>query len=154
MADFFTSAGFAFSVSAGVPATFNQAGYEALAYTEVGGIESLGDLPSTIFQLVTFQPLKTRGVQKAKGGKNMGSQSVTGAVLPADAGQALLAVLAEDDDLAAIKMSHPDIGTFYAQALVMEFRRTPGDVNTPIKFTAPLEFSFSEDGSGFVIVAA
>lgn len=151
---FTTSAGTTISLSAAAPATFNAAGYGVLSFTEVAEVTDLGDIPSQVFELVTHQPIKTRGVEKAKGGKNLGNQTIRFALSPDDAGQALLEDAADSDNVYSIKIAHPDIGTIYAQALVMNFTRTYGDVNSPSQGSSTLEYTYSTGGVGFVLVAA
>lgn len=151
---FTTSAGTTISLSAAAPATFNEAGYEALSFTEIGEVTNLGDIPSEVFQLVTHQPIKTRGMEKAKGGKNMGNQTIQFALSASDAGQALLEAASASDNVYSVKISHPEIGDIYAQALIMSFQRTYGDVNSPSQGSAQIEYTYSTGGVGFVLVAA
>jgi hypothetical protein len=55
MTDFTTGAGATFSLSATAPGTYNQAGYEALTFTEVGKVTDFGQIPSRVYQVVSLQ---------------------------------------------------------------------------------------------------
>ena len=54
-----TSAGTVVSVSAGLPATFDAAGFAALTYTQVGKVDNAGNLGASIAP-VTFTPIEDR----------------------------------------------------------------------------------------------
>lgn len=149
---FTTSAGTTIGISAAAPATFNEAGYIALTYTPIGEVTDLGEIPSRTYELVTHQPIATRGTEKGKGGYNEGSQTITFALSAEDAGQILLEAAAASDNRYSFKISHPTIGDVYAQALVMSFTRSFGDVNSASTGTAMLEYTTSAGGVGFIIV--
>jgi hypothetical protein len=93
-----TVAGTVVSVSAGTPATFNEAGYDALTWTVIGNIEDGGE-HGREYAEVTFNPIDTRGTRKYKGSFNEGSKTLSIAYDGADAGMVLLkAALAADGD--------------------------------------------------------
>ncbi|WP_103728928.1 hypothetical protein [Novosphingobium sp. HII-3] len=147
----YTSAGTKFSVSAAAPAAYTQAGYEALAFTEVGEVSDLGDLPERVYEVVSWRNIANRGETKAKGGYTLGSQTITVGIDPDDAGQDLLDTLSRSDDPASIAFEHPSLGTIYGRALVMGGARSYGDVNTIATRQVTLEWTIvSQDNDGIV----
>ena len=89
-----TAAGSTLAISAGLPSTQDAAGYAALTYTEIGGIEKIGTFGAS-FAKVEFQPLKG-GKQKHKGSPDYGALQPSMALDDGDAGQTLMKVAAED----------------------------------------------------------
>jgi hypothetical protein len=151
---FVTSAGTTIGLSASQPATYNQAGYEALSFTTIGAVTDLGEIPSRVYELVTLYYVASRGQAKAKGGYNLGSQSITYAIDPADTGQALVDTATESDAAYSVKISHPSLGEIYAQALVMGGPKTFADVNTASTRTVTLEYSIVSDTEDGVVAVA
>ncbi|SEQ60524.1 hypothetical protein [Sphingobium sp. YR768] len=91
-----TAAGSTIAFSAAAPATFDAAGYGALTFTEVGGVESIGTLGASTGK-VDFQPLKGPR-EKHKGSTDYGSLQPSIALDDADAGQTLMKTAAEPDN--------------------------------------------------------
>lgn len=89
-----TAAGSTLAISATAPATFDVAGFAALAVTEIGGIDKLGPI-GAVFAKVEFQPLKGPK-DKHKGSSDSGSLNPSMAYDPEDAGQILLRTAAAD----------------------------------------------------------
>ena len=83
------SLGATYSISAAEPATYDDTGFAALTFTEVGEVATLGDFGPT-FEDVTFVPLKTGVTQHRKGGADYGELSMSVAYDEADAGQVLI----------------------------------------------------------------
>lgn len=155
MADFFTSAGTTISLSAAQPATYNEAGYEALTWTVIGGVTDLGALPKKMHEIVTQYFVASRGAVKMKGGYDLGSQTITYAVTPADPGQDLVDTANESDAKYSVKVSNPNVGEIYAQALVAAGELSYGDVNSPVTQAATLHYTIvSDTEDGLVTVAA
>lgn len=149
-----TSAGTTLGLSAAAPATYNKAGYEALTYTGVGEISDLGEIPSRIYELVTWQPISERGMRKAKGGYQIGSQTITVGIDPDDAGQTLLDTATSSDTVYSAKIAHPELGTIYARALVMGGPKNYGDVNSIATRQVTLEYTIVDQNTdGIVFVA-
>lgn len=149
MADFQTGAGATLGLSASQPGTYNQAGYEALSFTDVGKITAFGDVPSRVYQEVTVMYLASEGTDVAKGGFDLGSQQLTIVIDPDDAGQAMLDTATNSRNPYSVKLDHPALGTIYAQALVMGGTRTYGDNNTAATRQVTLRYkmaSVSSDG--------
>jgi hypothetical protein len=90
-----TAAGSALAISAASPATNDIAGFTALTFTEIGGIEKIGPLGAT-FAKVEFQPLKG-AKQKYKGSADYGALQPSLALDSTDAGQTLLQTSGDDE---------------------------------------------------------
>lgn len=149
----FTSAGTSLGLSAQEPASYNKAGYEALTFTEIGEISDLGEIPSRIYEVVNWQPIRDRGMRKAKGGYQIGSQTLTVGIDPDDAGQALVDTATLSDESYSVAIIHPKLGAIYARALVMGGPKNYGDVNTIATRQITLEYTIvdqDEDGIEFV----
>ena len=84
-----TSAGTIYSVSAGEPATYDQAGFDALVYTVVGEVVDFGEIASE-YETVTHNPVDTRRTQKLKGNVNDGTYTAQLGKDPSDAGQLIV----------------------------------------------------------------
>lgn len=150
-----TAAGTSIGLSASAPATYDGTGYAALTYTTIGEVTNLGDIPARVYELVTHAPIATRGLRKSKGGYQLGSQSVTYAIDPNDAGQTLVDTATNSDTVYSIKIAHPTLGTIYARALVMGGPKTYGDVNSVATRTITLEYTIANDSTdGVVAVSA
>lgn len=153
--DFATGAGATIGLSAAAPATYNEAGYEALTFTNVGKVTNFGDVPSRIYQEVTQQYLASAGTDVAKGAYDLGSQTITVAIDPDDAGQELLDTATNSTGAYSIKLDHPVLGTIYARALVMGGPKTYGDNNTAATRQVTLRYKMATTSNdGIVTVAA
>lgn len=151
-----TSAGSTLRVTASAPATFNAMGYDAIFPTPavaanpvVGEITSLGELGRE-FNLVTHNPLGTRGTQKFKGSFNEGQISLELALDNDDAGQILLktALASDSDYYFAITLQNGDLQYFAAK--VMSFKTNVGSVDQITSATVMLEITTNNAGVGIV----
>ncbi|MBB4858260.1 hypothetical protein HNO88_001579 [Novosphingobium chloroacetimidivorans] len=150
----FTSAGTTLALSAAAPANYNEAGYEALTFTAIGEISDLGDIPSRVYDIVTWRNIANRGDSKAKGGYTLGTQTITVGIDPDDAGQALVDVATKSDGTYSVKISNPNLGDIYGRALVMGGTRNYGDANTIATRQITLEYTIvSQTEDGLVIDA-
>lgn len=136
-----TAAGTGLAVSAGIPATQTVAGYEALTYTEVSNVESLGGFGAST-EVVTFQPLKG-AQQKHKGPTNYGTLNPTIALDEEDAGQALLSTASdpENNALYAVRVTKPDGSERFFQVRVFGMPETIGAANSMITAAPSLEIN-------------
>jgi len=89
MSNVFTSSGTTYAISAGEPATYDQAGFAALTYTDVAEVTDMGEYGAS-FEVVSHNPLATRRTVKRKGTVNDGAMSLQLGRDPSDAGQAIL----------------------------------------------------------------
>lgn len=116
-----TSAGVLFKISAGVPATFNAAGYAALTFTTVGEVTDLSGFGVT-WSNQTGNQLALRGTQKKKAVRDPGNIDVTLNLDTDDAGQILMKA-ARDSATAvyAVSITMPSGDIYYCQVLVNSF---------------------------------
>lgn len=89
-----TAAGTSLAISTGTPATFDRAGYAALAYDEVGGVEKIGTI-GRVHVKTEFQALR-RAKDKLKGTPDRGALQPSMAYDDADVGQNTLRAAAAD----------------------------------------------------------
>jgi hypothetical protein len=132
-------AGATLSISASIPATYDQAGYEASAmvYTEIGEIENYGNHGVTA-NISTFTPVKTSVVTKIKGSKDYGTMALMIGSIPSDAGQVILGAAAESNNHYSAKMVYPDGEVHYLDALVGKKEYQDGSVNDTSKIAVDL----------------
>lgn len=149
-----TSAGTTLAISAAAPATYTAAGYAALTFTEIGEVSDLGDIPSRVYEIVSWRNIASRGESKAKGGFGLGSQTITVGIDPDDAGQTLVDTATNSDAVYSVEIAHPTLGTIYGRALVMGGPKSYGDVNTIATRTITLEYTIvDQTNDGLVVVA-
>ncbi len=144
-----SSAGSTLSLSAGIPATFNVAGYTALTWTAVGEITDLGEFGRE-FNLITHNPLGSRGTVKLKGSFNEGSISVSLALDTDDAGQILAKAAALSDNDYSVKIITQNGDDFYMQVKVMSFKVQVGSVDSVTSATMTMEITTNSAGVGIV----
>ncbi len=136
-----TAAGSKLAISAGIPASQTSAGYEALTYTTIGGIESIGGFGAAT-EVVTFTPLDGP-VEKYKGPTNYGQLSPTMKVDDADAGQTLIQAAAApaNNALYAFRVTKPDGSLRFFQGSVFGFPETVGAANSMITAAPAIEIN-------------
>ena len=145
------SAGTKLAISAGVPATFDNLGYSALAFTTVGEVADFGDIGRE-YELRTRKPLGVLHTKKGKGGFNDGSSDVKLALDSADAGQVLMKTASNSDAEYAFRVTLPSGNIFYFQSLVMNFKSSIGGQDGDVNASAKLEIVTSDAGVGVVEV--
>lgn len=119
-----------------------QGEFEALAYVEVGEIESIGDFGDQA-AATSFTALGDRRVRKIKTTFDAGTISLTLGRDPSDSGQAaMIAALAEDDDYAfkvtlndASQGSPSSPTTFYFRGQVQSYTTNIGNAENVVKAT-------------------
>lgn len=144
-----TSAGSKFSISAGVPATFDATGYAALTYTVVGEITDFGEFGRE-YTLVTHNPVSTRGTAKFKGSFNEGAMTLQLGLDTDDAGQILCKTASKSDADYAVTVETQNGDKYYFQCKVMSFKVGVGDVNKITSATIMVEITTSPTGVGIV----
>lgn len=144
-----TSAGTTLSVSASNPATFNEAGYGALSMTLVGEVTDLGEFGRE-YNLVTHNPLASRGTVKKKGSFNEGAITLQLGLDNADAGQAILQAARDSDNDYSFKIALQGGDIYYFQAQVMGFKVGVGGVDQITSASVTLEITTSDGGVGVV----
>ena len=132
---FETAAGAVLACMTAVPASFDASGYGAGTYTAIGEITNAGEFSGKLYNLVTHNPLATRGVKKGKGSFNNGQVSPDLAFDFDDAGQIILEAAANADaDATAtltFEMTLQSGHKIYFQGLVMS-NPTTRDVNQTV----------------------
>lgn len=136
------------SVSASLPATYNQDGFEALTYTEIGSAVSMSALGRE-FTDVTVTYLAQRSVAHRKGTYDYDMTELTVTVDEADAGQDIL-ILAEQspDNFISFKIVYSNGSTRYFTSQIWSYKEQGGDANAPRQVVV----KFSVDARGFVEV--
>lgn len=139
------------SVSAGLPATVDTTGYEALTFTELKGADNVGELGTNV-GTGTFTPLN--GAQQFyRTVRTAPSFDMAPADLPADAGQGIVQTAADADPGAAaetISLKIEDSAGYitYFKALVLKSARMYGgaeDLQMRNMSFQPNPASFVED---------
>lgn len=134
----FTSAGSIISVSENAPATYNQVGFEALSYTEIGEVTDMGEFGKT-YNVVTHMRIADRQVVKRKGSYNNGTMALQMARVPSDAGQAILVEAVDSDDSYSFKLELQDGSVFYFSAQVTSYPLAVGNVDSITAATVNVE---------------
>jgi hypothetical protein len=133
-----TTAGSSLAISAGVPATQDAAGYNALTYTVGGEITDLGNLGKT-YATVTHNPVASRRVQKIKGSYNNGTMTVKMGRDFSDAGQTLFTTARDSDASFAFRLTLQNGKKLYFQGLVSSFTYEVGTVDQITAGTVTIE---------------
>ncbi|MDF0540784.1 hypothetical protein PX699_00380 [Sphingobium sp. H39-3-25] len=136
-----TAAGSTLAISAALPATNDAAGFAALTFTEVGGVEKIGALGAT-FAKVEFKPLKGP-VEKHKGSVDYGSLQPSMAHNDADAGQTLMRTAGDDatSKLYSFKVTYADGAIRYFQGRVFGYPETTDGADTILMAAPTIEIS-------------
>ena len=124
-----TSAGTTLSLVSGLPATYDQAGFEALTYAAVGEITEIPAFGS-VFNLVTHSPLGERRIIKRKGSINDGALTLSFAADASDAGQIAAKAAAATDTEVSVKITYPDGEDDYFTGLIMSYQASAGGVDS------------------------
>ena len=125
-----TSSRTCLSVSVGVPATHDAAGFAALTYTQVGEIETIADVAQS-YAAVTFKNLCTGKTSTLKGGEEQATVSMTVGLDRDDAGQALMATAFKSaTQILAIRISEANGDFMYLRAYVMSNTVVYGDADS------------------------
>ena len=146
-----TVAGTTIAISAAAPATFTQAGYAALTFTNIGEVTDGGE-HGREYALVTHQPIASRGTQKFKGSFNEGSKTLQLGLDKADAGQVLAKAAVVSDASYSFKVTYQGGDIDYFQAKVMSFKKSATGVDTIRSASITLELTTSAGGVGIIEV--
>lgn len=144
-----SSAGTTISLSAGIPATFNTAGYTALSWTAIGEVTDLGEFGRE-FNLITHNPIGSRGTVKLKGSFNEGSITMQMGLDTDDAGQILAKTASLSDSDYSFKIITQNGDDYYFQAKVMSFKVNVGSVDSVTSATIMLELTTNSAGVGII----
>lgn len=138
----FSSVGSKVSISAGVPATDNVAGFGALSYTEIKELTDIGMIgPESA--VILHNPVRENVTYKLKGSRNNGALDLKGARAPTDPGQALLIAAENATAPYAMKVELQNGTILYFQVLVMSYKTSIGGQSQITGFEAKAEVSGS-----------
>lgn len=144
-----SSAGTTIHLSAGTPATFNAAGYGALTFTAIGEVTDLGEFGRE-YNLITHNPIGSRGTVKLKGSFNEGSITMQLGLDTDDAGQILAKTASQADADYSFKITTQNGDDYFFQAKVMSFKVNVGSVDSVTSATIMLELTTNSAGVGIV----
>lgn len=148
-----TSAGTVLAISAASPATYNQAGYSALTFTRIGEITDYGEFGRE-YNLVTHNPVDSRGTVKKKGSFNEGSMTIQLGLDTDDAGQILAKAAALSDADYSFKLTDQKGDVYYFRGQVMSWKVGVGSVDQITSATMVIELTTNDAGVGVVEVLA
>lgn len=148
-----SSAGTTLKIGASAPATFDAAGYAALTLTAVGEVVDLGEFGRE-YNLISHNPIGSRGTVKLKGSFNEGQISVRLALDTDDSGQILAKAAALSDNDYSFCITTQNTDKYYFQAKVMGFKVSIGSVDGVTSATMTLEITTTSAGVGIVEVLA
>jgi hypothetical protein len=140
-------------VSAAQPATYDAAGYNALAWTEVGEITDIPEFGREYSQ-IKHVPLKTRAAQKFKGSFDEGAIQVAYAKDTDDAGQVIMAAAVLSDNDYSFKITTKQGDKFCFQAKVMSHKTNIGNADSITAGSSSLDISATTAGVGIVPILA
>ena len=109
------------SVIAATPSTEDQSGYEALSWTEVGRVISIGELGDTS-EDIAFDLLKPGRRSHVNGVKDLGEIPVTIDYQRTDAGLTILEAAANGNTTHSFRVTDTDGDDYYFQGLVANLR--------------------------------
>lgn len=109
------------SVVASAPSAEDASGYEALSFTEVGRVVSIGELGDTS-EDIAFDLLKPGRRSHVNGVKDLGEVSVTVEYDRADAGLTILEAAANGNTTHSFKVTDSDGDDYYFQGIVANLR--------------------------------
>lgn len=138
MSNAFTSAGSRLYVSPAGPATYDQAAFALLTWTEIGELSEMGEFGRQ-YNLVTFNILGDRRTVKRKGSYNDGTISAQMARVPSDAGQVILTAAVNSDVSVGVKVVLQDGTVFYMTAQIMSYTTNIGNVDQITSATVNFE---------------
>lgn len=135
-----TAAGSTLAICAALPATQDAAGFAALTFTDIGGIEKIGTFGAN-YAKVEFQPLKG-GKQKHKGSPDYGALQPSLALDDSDAGQALLRTASDDQTgQYAFRVTLPDGAKRYSVGRVFGMPETVDGADSVIMGAPVIELN-------------
>lgn len=127
------------SISATLPDTYDQAGYEStdIVFTAISEAESYGNHGMTA-TIIEFTPVDTAVVAKVKGSKNYGTMTMMFGHMPGNAGHVIVAAAAESNNHYSVKIRYQDGEVHYLDVLVAKHENQDGSVNDVHKLAVDL----------------
>jgi len=150
-----TSATSILRISAGVPATFDNAGYVALTFTTVGEITNFGEFGRE-WQVVNHNPVALRGTQKLKSTFDPGELTIQLGIDTDDAGQILVEAALASISLYAFVLVTPSLPAtqadkYYFQGYVRSFRKNFSEGGTVTSAAAVIAVNTSITDVDYVV---
>lgn len=136
----FSSIGSEVSLSAGVPATFDAAGFGALTYTLIREITDIG-MVGPESSVILHNPVSENTTYKVKGTRNNGSVDLKGARVTTDPGQTLLIAAEASNAPYSMRIKLQNGVFLYFQVLVMSYKTSIGGQNQITGIEAKCEVS-------------
>lgn len=126
------------SVSATLPATFDDTGYAALTFTAVGQVTDWTP-GGQVYNVVTSNPIAQRSTDKYKGTFNNGADSITVNRDDDDAGQVIIQAALISDADQAFEVTYQDGTIDYFTGKVVSFDTVAGGADSIVQKTISLE---------------
>lgn len=127
-----------YAISAGLPATYDAAGYGAttMVYTTIGKVADF--MPYGSERAINkFTPI-AGAVEKTKGSVDYGDGDLMCGDVPADAGQIILKAAEASPNRYSIKVTYPDSETHYLDVINASWKLSGGKEGAPMMRTAKL----------------
>ncbi len=127
----FTSAGTTLGIGP-APTTYDAPGFAAVSFVDIAEITDIGEFGKK-FNLITHNPIGSRGTVKRKGSFNSGTLALKLARAPSDAGQADLIAASESDlsfSFRIVLNDEPTFTTVYFTGQVMGYTTMISGVDT------------------------
>ena len=137
-----TTSGTQIFISNALPASQDQAGYEALTWVEIGEVMDIAEFGRT-YEEITTNYLNQRRVKKHKGNYDEGSPAISTTNNRSDLGQAACKVALASDENSAFKIQHQSLDLDYFEAKVNSFTSEVGAANKT--WNASIQLSIDSD---------
>ena len=126
------------SVSATLPATFDDTGYAALTFSAIGQVTDWTP-GGQVYNVVTSNPIAQRSTDKYKGTFNNGADSITVNRDDDDAGQVIIQAALTSDADQAFEVTYQDGTIDYFTGKVVSFDTVAGGADSIVQKTISLE---------------
>lgn len=126
------------SVSATLPATFDDIGYAALTFSAIGQVTDWTP-GGQVYNVVTSNPIAQRSTDKYKGTFNNGADSITVNRDDDDAGQVIIQAALISDADQAFEVTYQDGTIDYFTGKVVSFDTVAGGADSIVQKTISLE---------------
>lgn len=126
------------SVSASLPATFDDTGYAALTFSAIGQVTDWTP-GGQVYNVVTSNPIAQRSTDKYKGTFNNGADSITVNRDDDDAGQVIIQAALTSDADQAFEVTYQDGTIDYFTGKVVSFDTVAGGADSIVQKTISLE---------------
>jgi len=138
-----TSTGIVIAVSASEPATFTEAGFDALTFTDIGEVTSIPEFGPNV-QVVTHEPLATGVTEKHKGFINYGSVAIAAALDSSDAGQVIMSDAvtgSTKNDEHSFRLTYQDGSERFWTGKAFSYTQNPQGANSVVTSTMQIEIN-------------